>query len=984
MSSPSLHRYPAAGPFVAVLALMLMSVPAAYASPEAPEWEFLSTTAIGAADFIATHPEFDGRGTVLAVMDTGVDMGIPGLTEGPDGSVKVVDVRDFTGQGDVRLEQAEWQDNTSGVEGGDRFLTVEGTGIVLWGAETLPHQPLEEDGWLVGALEEKDSVNSAVPDLNNDGDTGDRFAVAVFRTAGDEGAEPFWAACVDTDGDGRLDDETVIRDYHVAFDSFQLRGRDPQERKNLLTMALNIYPDEQRVCFHFDDGAHGSHVAGIAAGYRLNGQEGYNGIAPGARVISLKIGNNTLSGGASTTDSFRRALEYGIEYAEAHDVPVIFNLSYGVGSDPVARNDADRVLEEILAGNEDRVLLLTSMGNSGPGINSVGAPAGAPGLFTVGAMLNRSTARDAFGANIAADQVSSYSSRGGLADKPDVIAPGTSCSTVPPFETHDRYSGTSMATPQAAGAALLLAGAAARTWPDRPLKGALLGRAMKAGAQPLPGYTRIDQGAGVVNLTGAWNALRYLMEGNEDLMLLGYRVETFSPAYEDEKGPAGYWRYGSALPDTAREQGFTISPIFPEAADADQRQNFYRAFNLVSSAPWLRPGKSSIYIRGENEATVTLRIDPSELKGSGLHCATVSALRKDGHRDLVEFTMVVTVIKPLTPGPADNHTCRLQRANVAAGDVQRQFIQVPIGATAMRLHAAIPEGRYGNVRIHAYNQQGYRIWRSPWLNSETSRREASLFLSGPDLTPGTWEIDLVTSFRAVKASSCDVDVSFTGFLPSTPAPWKPALQAGENPAGTFQLTTSLDTSFHGSASGTVEGFTRTRRVETDGDTFEHRFKLNGRLAEVRFRLTMPPGQFGRFTDLAANVLDQSGKAVLRDGMTYPFWTATFRNPAPDEAGAREYTLQLAGGFADSAAGTTWEFELREDYVWKDRVPVTVKRDHRETFSLYPGIEAELAYELQGEPVVAPSGYGHFGVIRMIDDATGEEVDRIPVHWDFRP
>lgn len=991
MSMPSIRRRPARAwlpPVVALLLLIPLSPPAPAVEPDPgdawPGWEFLSTTAIGAADFIAAHPGFDGHGAVLAVMDTGVDMGIPGLTELPDGSVKVVDVRDFTGQGDVTLKPASFEENTTGVEGGDRYLAVEDSEVKLWGAEALPQQPLETEAFLVGWLEEKDAVNSSVPDLNNNGDTGERFAVLVFETAGEEGSEPFWVACVDTDGDGRLDDEEVIRDYHVNFDSFQLRGRDPEKERNLLTLALNIYPDEKRVCFHFDDGAHGSHVAGIAAGYKLNGQEGYNGIAPGARVISLKIGNNRLSGGASTTDSFKKALLFGVDYAREHDVPVIFNLSYGVGSDPVAFNDADQVLGRIMADNEDLVLLLTSMGNSGPGINSVGAPAGGPGLFTVGAMLNRSTARDAFGATIPNHQVSSYSSRGGLADKPDVIAPGTSCSTVPPFETHDRYSGTSMATPQAAGAALLLAGAAAETWPDRPLKGALLARAMKAGAVPLPGYTRLDQGAGVVNVGNSWDALQRMIEGDEDRTLLGYSIETFSPAYDDEKGGAGYWRYGTTLPATAREQRFRISPVFPEAATADQRHAFYRAFNLVSSAHWLRPAKSSVYIRGESEATVTLRLDPDRLTAPGLHSAEVKAFRKGAGRQTAEFTMVVSVIKPVTPGSVSDYTVRMERTTGRAGEVQRQFIQVPAGATAMRLEAAIPEDTYGNVRIQAYNQQGYRIWRSPWLNSETDRRDAMLFLSGDGLTPGTWEIDLVTSFQAVETSACDLTISFAGFSSHTPTPWHPDHEAGEDPAGTFKISCSLDRSFHGRAEGAVEGFTCTRRVETDSDTFEHKFRLNGRLAEVRFRLTMPPGQFGRFTDLAANVLDKNGKALLRDGMTYPYWSATFHNPDPDSADSREYTLQLAGGFADSAKGTDWEFELGEEYVWKNPVPVTVERDGNTSFSLYPGIQAQLEYTLKSEPTVAPAGYEHFGVIRMIDSATGAEVDRIPVTWDFRP
>ena len=77
-----------------------------------------------------------------------------------------------------------------------------------------------------------------------------------------------------------------------------------------------------------------------------------------------------------------------------------------------------------------------------------------------------------------------------------------------------------------------------------------LRRELKAGAVPLPGYTRLDQGAGVVNVGNSWAALQRMIEGDEDRILLGYRIETFSPAYADEKGSAGYWRYGRALPAT--------------------------------------------------------------------------------------------------------------------------------------------------------------------------------------------------------------------------------------------------------------------------------------------------------------------------------------------------------------------------------------------------------------------------------------------------
>ena len=80
---------------------------------------------------------------------------------------------------------------------------------------------------------------------------------------------------------------------------------------------MNIFLREKKVVIHYDDGAHGTHVAGIAAGWQINNQPGFNGVAPGAKVISLKIGQNAI-GGISVTGSMQKAFEYAAKYSREH------------------------------------------------------------------------------------------------------------------------------------------------------------------------------------------------------------------------------------------------------------------------------------------------------------------------------------------------------------------------------------------------------------------------------------------------------------------------------------------------------------------------------------------------------------------------------------------------------------------------------------------------------------------------------------------
>ncbi len=231
---------------------------------------------------------------------------------------------------------------------------------------------------------------------------------------------------------------------------------------------------------------HGTHVAATIAGTGAGAGGTRKGVAPQADLLIGKV----LADDGMGYDSWIIA---GMEWAAAKGAKVI-NMSLGGGAtdgtDPmsVAVNDITA---------RTGALFVIAAGNDGPSDETVGTPGSAAAALTVGA-VDRT------------DKLAEFSSRGPrLGDsglKPEITAPGVEIVAAraagtamgnPVDNLYTAASGTSMATPHVAGAAVLLA-QQHPDWKADQLKNALVSTAKTQANQ-----TAYQQGAGRVDLTRA-------------------------------------------------------------------------------------------------------------------------------------------------------------------------------------------------------------------------------------------------------------------------------------------------------------------------------------------------------------------------------------------------------------------------------------------------------------------------------------------------
>lgn len=275
------------------------------------------------------------------------------------------------------------------------------------------------------------------------------------------------------------------RGVKVATIDTGLDGAHPDFADRLLAYRDFVEPDGEHAADPRDPNGHGTHVAGIAAGSGAASDGRYRGVAPEAGLI---IGRALDAAGNGSSSRVMAAIEWAVDQGAQ-----VINISLGGAPYPADGTDALSLLCN--AAVEQGVIVCAAAGNLGPAGLTVGAPGAAAEVITIGAAEVH--------AGPTTVRVATFSSRGPTADgrvKPDLLFPGVGI--VAPRATgtalgspmSDRYaavSGTSQATPMAAGTAALLLQANPRLTPDE------MKSRMMRGAHLLPDIEAIAQGTGL-------------------------------------------------------------------------------------------------------------------------------------------------------------------------------------------------------------------------------------------------------------------------------------------------------------------------------------------------------------------------------------------------------------------------------------------------------------------------------------------------------
>jgi subtilisin family serine protease len=798
--------------------------------------------ATGVDQYAQLEPERDGRGVLIAILDSGIDPDVPGLQLTSEGRPKLVDLRDFSGEGRIALSPAVVTDDTvrvarHGLGGASRVLGM-ATGA-MWG----------------GLVPEVRFGNDARADLDGDGEVNDTLMVVVARGAAG------WLLFVDRRRDGSLADDEPVRDYLVARESFgwSAAGEPP------LGIAANLADSAgvPRLDLVFDNSGHGTHVAGIAAGHDLFGVDGFDGVAPGARLLGLKIADNG-DGGITTTASMRDAIVHAVDYAAERRWPLVINVSFGVGNQREGTARIDHVVDSILAAHP-AVVMTVAASNDGPGLSTLGFPASAAEVLSVGATLplvfSGLSPRDP-----TPDPVAYFSSRGGERHGPDVLAPGTAWSVVPRFDGgNEEKSGTSMAAPHVAGLAARLLGipTADGAAPSR----ALVAQAIRVTARQVGDATVLDQGTGVPDI---FAAARWLAH-QRGMPQLGVVVEG-EPGHDAIWLPVGEPPSSVKVHLVRRDSG---EPVL---------------LRLRTTAPWLTVDGPTVRELGPGGVAVYLHIDRALLPLVGVRVGAL-VVEDAADESLGALARVpVTVRLPLAEADGASGI-----AQVHAGGAGRHVFRADSGRGLRIEVATLAADGLALVALHEPGGQPFRD--VPFTPAGYGDGAGLVEIDARDVQEGFYELVILAPPTSGVAARVTVRRS--------PVEWQARRDSGavvvdaRNVAG-VPVELRIRAAFTG-----VEWRRDVSGIRSEERAIE--LPVPEWASTMVLDVTMPQDDWSRFTDFGVSLRHADGRLLEESPLNYAF--GRMRVEIPEAVRGERLQLVLAPAAVARAPATPWQVHV---------------------------------------------------------------------------
>lgn len=606
---------------------------------------YLAKKEFGIIDFWKSHPEADGRGVIVGVIDDGISPHQIGFQKTTTGARKFL------------AKQSQSSFTT--------YPLVEGT-----------------DGFTVEIKEGKTFGGDL--DLNLDGSI--NTWKASVSTDGSK-------VCLDLNVDDVFSDNECKGTFAKSGDYYVLPKKPTlvtMTEVDLTNKTLKVFQPEK------DIDSHGEGVAAVMAGHNQgNLGEAFDGVAPGAQILDYDLSELTNKSieNEYTLGTFLLAIDWlGSQGAE------VANVSYSLFfTNAQTQSFMNKALATII--EKHNIVISFSAGNNGPGLGSLNRRQIYPtSALVAGAYVPKELDERVWGVTGLPEEgrVVYYSSRGPGAGGagPTLISPLSSLTHSSPNEGYRAFNGTSSASPALAGAATVLISAIKQA--GMKVNAATVVAALRLSGKQIKNEPFVAQGYGLPQIGKALGIYRSLINGKNFQNV----AVTISRGGLDGTAAQGIFIKTSESTESVSSYRVNLTGEVSALASSDATVNLLTPVDIEYTKGIKGAKELWVSVGGSRLA---VDVNPDEMLGDGPEAFGEIRIYSKVDRSLMAV-IPVTAVRDVRP-----RTFLRQTLTVSSQEGARIHVSVPEGVKGVKVRARMIEGESSFINFGTFNPDYIRM-----------------------------------------------------------------------------------------------------------------------------------------------------------------------------------------------------------------------------------------------------------------------------------